>query len=68
MGEIRRIGATKVFDVEPVYAKEGSLLHKAANSLVADHLKRCSYDYSLSVFLPESATAIDKVNTGLYAG
>jgi len=62
VGEIRRIGATKVFDVEPVYAKEGSLLHKAANSLVADHLKRCSYDYSLSVFLPESATAIDKVN------
>ncbi|KAK2188106.1 hypothetical protein NP493_141g01025 [Ridgeia piscesae] len=63
VGEIRRIGATKVFDVEPVYAKEGSLLHKAANSLVADHLKRCSYDYSLSVFLPESATAIDKVFT-----
>ena len=62
MGEIRRIGANKEFDAEPKYAKEGSLLHKAANSLVADHLKRCHYDYSLSVFMPESATAIDKVS------
>ena len=39
----------------------GSLLQRAANSLVADHLKRCSYDYTLAVFLPESESAKDKV-------
>ncbi|XP_071124369.1 centriole and centriolar satellite protein OFD1-like [Mytilus edulis] len=40
---------------------EGSLLHRAANSLVADHLRSCQYDYSFSVFLPESRTAKDKI-------
>ena len=40
---------------------EGSLLHRAANSLVADHLRSCQYDYSFSVFLPESKTAKDKI-------
>uniref|UniRef100_V9GVH4 Oral-facial-digital syndrome 1 n=1 Tax=Gallus gallus TaxID=9031 RepID=V9GVH4_CHICK len=31
-----------------------SLLITASNSLVADHLQRCGYEYSLSVFFPES--------------
>ncbi|XP_035185092.1 oral-facial-digital syndrome 1 protein isoform X2 [Oxyura jamaicensis] len=31
-----------------------SLLMTASNSLVADHLQRCGYEYSLSVFFPES--------------
>ncbi|XP_073442319.1 centriole and centriolar satellite protein OFD1 [Dendrobates tinctorius] len=30
-----------------------SLLHRACNSLVADHLSRCGYEFSLSVFYPE---------------
>ncbi|XP_062593125.1 centriole and centriolar satellite protein OFD1-like isoform X2 [Saccostrea cucullata] len=44
-------------------AEEGSLLHRASNSLVAEHLRHCKYDYSLSVFLPESSTVRDKIFT-----
>ncbi|XP_065511171.1 centriole and centriolar satellite protein OFD1 isoform X1 [Caloenas nicobarica] len=33
---------------------DSSLLITASNSLVADHLQRCGYEYSLSVFFPES--------------
>lgn len=40
-----------------------NLCELAANSLVADHLKRCKYEYSLSVFLPESGLQDSKVNT-----
>lgn len=40
-----------------------SLLTGAANSLVADHLQRCGYEYSLSVFFPESGLAKEKVLT-----
>ncbi|KAF6390570.1 OFD1 centriole and centriolar satellite protein [Rhinolophus ferrumequinum] len=43
---------------------EGStLLIGASNSLVADHLQRCGYEYSLSVFFPESGLAKEKVFT-----
>ncbi|XP_008050869.1 oral-facial-digital syndrome 1 protein [Carlito syrichta] len=43
---------------------EGStLLINASNSLVADHLQRCGYEYSLSVFFPESGLAKEKVFT-----
>ncbi|XP_027045825.1 oral-facial-digital syndrome 1 protein homolog isoform X1 [Pocillopora damicornis] len=35
----------------------------AANSLVADHLKRCNYEYSLSVFMPESGLQEHKLLT-----
>ncbi|KAM4700959.1 centriole and centriolar satellite protein OFD1 isoform 2-T3 [Discoglossus pictus] len=43
------------FSGEPAQLSEDadSLLHKASNSLVADHLRRCGYEYSLSVFYPE---------------
>ncbi|KAG8519779.1 Oral-facial-digital syndrome 1 protein, partial [Galemys pyrenaicus] len=41
---------------------EGSaLLTGASNSLVADHLQRCGYEYSLSVFFPESGLAKEKI-------
>ncbi|XP_073252589.1 centriole and centriolar satellite protein OFD1-like isoform X2 [Porites lutea] len=40
-----------------------NLCELAANSLVADHLKRCKYEYSLSVFLPESGLQESKVLT-----
>lgn len=42
--------------------ESGSLLHRASNSLVADHLRSCKYDYTYSVFLPECG--IDKVKVG----
>ncbi|XP_055469325.1 centriole and centriolar satellite protein OFD1 isoform X1 [Psammomys obesus] len=43
---------------------EGSaLLIGASNSLVADHLQRCGYEYSLSVFFPESGLAKEKLFT-----
>ncbi|XP_070552716.1 centriole and centriolar satellite protein OFD1-like [Ptychodera flava] len=50
---------------EPVHAAKHkeSLMMRASNSLVADHLRRCKYDYSMSVFLPESGTAQDKLFT-----
>ncbi|KAH9513900.1 hypothetical protein Btru_031696 [Bulinus truncatus] len=38
---------------------EGSLLHRASNSLVANHLSACHYEYTLSVFLPESGLSQD---------
>uniref|UniRef100_A0A8C5S8C9 OFD1 centriole and centriolar satellite protein n=1 Tax=Laticauda laticaudata TaxID=8630 RepID=A0A8C5S8C9_LATLA len=37
-----------------------SLIIIACNSLVADHLRRCGYEYSLSVFYPESGLEKDK--------
>ncbi|XP_022103117.1 oral-facial-digital syndrome 1 protein-like isoform X2 [Acanthaster planci] len=39
------------------------LMHRAANSLVADHLRRCQYEYTLAVFLPESETGKDQIFT-----
>ncbi|XP_006892480.1 PREDICTED: oral-facial-digital syndrome 1 protein [Elephantulus edwardii] len=43
---------------------EGSaLLIGASNSLVADHLLRCGYEYSLSVFFPESGLTKEKILT-----
>uniref|UniRef100_A0A8B9TQV2 OFD1 centriole and centriolar satellite protein n=1 Tax=Anas platyrhynchos TaxID=8839 RepID=A0A8B9TQV2_ANAPL len=39
---------------QTVPSDDSSLLIMASNSLVADHLQRCGYEYSLSVFFPES--------------
>ncbi|CAK7313927.1 Centriole and centriolar satellite protein OFD1 [Vulpes lagopus] len=42
---------------------EGSaLVTSASNSLVADYLQRCGYEYSLSVFFPESGLAKEKIS------
>lgn len=50
----------------PSIAVEGStLLIGASNSLVADHLQRCGYEYSLSIFFPESGLAKEKVKSFL---
>nr|XP_008505493.1 PREDICTED: oral-facial-digital syndrome 1 protein-like [Equus przewalskii] len=44
---------------------EGStLLVGASNSLVVDHLRRCGYEYSLSVFFPESGLAKEQSSLG----
>ncbi|KAM9320039.1 centriole and centriolar satellite protein OFD1 [Gastrophryne carolinensis] len=37
-----------------------SVLHLACNSLVADHLQRCGYEYTLSVFYPECGLQKEK--------
>ncbi|XP_035757615.1 oral-facial-digital syndrome 1 protein isoform X3 [Egretta garzetta] len=42
---------------------DSSLLITASNSLVADHLQRCGYEYSLSVFFPESGLEKKKLWT-----
>ncbi|OXB80371.1 UNVERIFIED_CONTAM: hypothetical protein H355_012804 [Colinus virginianus] len=39
---------------QTVPSDDSLLLITASNSLVADHLQRCGYEYSLSVFFPES--------------
>ncbi|XP_023774162.1 oral-facial-digital syndrome 1 protein [Cyanistes caeruleus] len=46
-----------------VPSEDGSLLITASNSLVADHLERCGYEYSLSVFFPESGLEKKKLWT-----
>ncbi|CAI9180145.1 unnamed protein product [Rangifer tarandus platyrhynchus] len=46
-----------------ISVEESALLIGASNSLVADHLQRCGYEYSLSVFFPESGLAKEKVFT-----
>ncbi|KAJ7319601.1 hypothetical protein JRQ81_019112 [Phrynocephalus forsythii] len=52
-------------EVQPqaVYSECSSLVLGASNSLVADHLRRCGYEYSLSVFYPESGLEKDKALT-----
>ncbi|XP_074987442.1 centriole and centriolar satellite protein OFD1 isoform X8 [Caretta caretta] len=48
---------------QPVSSEGSSLLIGASNSLVADHLRSCGYEYSLSVFYPESGLEKEKVFT-----
>ncbi|XP_062456997.1 centriole and centriolar satellite protein OFD1 isoform X2 [Rhea pennata] len=48
---------------QTVTSDDGSLLIIASNSLVADHLQRCGYEYSLSVFFPESGLEKKKLLT-----
>ncbi|NXG58530.1 OFD1 protein, partial [Hemiprocne comata] len=48
---------------QAVPSDESSLLTTASNSLVADHLQRCGYEYSLSVFFPESGLEKKKLWT-----
>ena len=60
--ELRHVGLSQSFPrSQAKLSDEGSLVLRAANSLVADHLRRTNYDYTLSVFLPESSTAEEKV-------
>ncbi|XP_056009983.1 centriole and centriolar satellite protein OFD1-like isoform X3 [Ostrea edulis] len=61
--ELRQTTKGHLTERETEDVGEGSLLHRASNSLVADHLRHCKYDYSLSIFLPESSTGRDKIFT-----
>ncbi|XP_074515244.1 centriole and centriolar satellite protein ofd1 isoform X1 [Sebastes fasciatus] len=47
----------------PVPGKSEPLLVSACNSIVADHLRASGYEYTLSVFHPESGLCKDKVFT-----
>lgn len=42
--------------------KTDTLLASACNSIVADHLQASGYEYTLSVFCPESGLNKDKVH------
>ncbi|XP_044091207.1 oral-facial-digital syndrome 1 protein isoform X4 [Neovison vison] len=48
---------------QSISVEGSSLVVDAANCLVADHLQRCGYEYSRSVFFPESGLAKEKVFT-----
>ncbi|NXS51925.1 OFD1 protein, partial [Brachypteracias leptosomus] len=48
---------------QAVPSDDSSVLVTASNSLVADHLQRCGYKYSLSVFFPESGLEKKKLWT-----
>ncbi|NXX38297.1 OFD1 protein, partial [Tricholaema leucomelas] len=48
---------------QTVPSDDSSLLITASNTLVADHLQRCGYEYSLSVFFPESGLEKKKLWT-----
>ncbi|XP_028401807.1 oral-facial-digital syndrome 1 protein homolog [Dendronephthya gigantea] len=44
-----------------VESGEAPLFQRAANSIVAEYLKKCHFEYTLSTFLPESGTSVDKM-------
>ncbi|RXM95974.1 Oral-facial-digital syndrome 1 protein [Acipenser ruthenus] len=46
---------------QPMPVEADSVLVQASNSLVVDHLRRCGYEYSMSVFYPECGLETDKV-------
>ncbi|XP_056412230.1 centriole and centriolar satellite protein OFD1 [Hyla sarda] len=46
--------------IQPPLVSGDTLLHRACNSLVADHLRRCGYEFSLSVFYPECGLEKDQ--------
>ncbi|XP_037668644.1 oral-facial-digital syndrome 1 protein-like [Choloepus didactylus] len=48
---------------QSIPVERSGLLIGASNCLVADHLQRCGYEYSLSVFFPESGLAKEEVFT-----
>lgn len=50
-------------ELQPRSVSAGQSFIGASNCLVADHLQRCGYEYSLSVFFPESGLAKEKVFT-----
>ncbi|XP_056145829.1 centriole and centriolar satellite protein ofd1 [Lampris incognitus] len=47
----------------PVAVKPDSLVVSASNSIVADYLQSSGYEYTLSVFYPESGQSKDKIFT-----
>lgn len=47
---------------KPVPVKSEPLLVSACNSMVADHLSTSGYEYSLSVFYPESGLSKENVS------
>ena len=61
--ELEQTAKLSLSKSKKVQPQESSLLHRAVNSLVAEHLEVCNYEYTLSVFLPESGLSRDKVGT-----
>ena len=61
MSELKQSVKGKLSLADLEVPESGSLLHRASNSLVADHLRSCKYDYTYSVFLPECGVDKAKV-------
>ncbi|XP_071992155.1 centriole and centriolar satellite protein OFD1 isoform X2 [Engystomops pustulosus] len=55
--KLRAVGGESL---QPPQDSGDTLLHRACNSLVADHLRRCGYEFSLSVFYPECGLEKEK--------
>uniref|UniRef100_A0A3B3UZS7 Uncharacterized protein n=1 Tax=Poecilia latipinna TaxID=48699 RepID=A0A3B3UZS7_9TELE len=47
--------------LRPPHGTSDTLLLSACNTIVADHLRTLGYEYTLSVFCPESGVCKDKV-------
>jgi len=61
VGELKKSVHGKLTLEDLEVPESGSLVHRASNSLVAEHLRSCKYDYTYSVFLPECALDKAKV-------
>ncbi|XP_054887571.1 centriole and centriolar satellite protein ofd1 [Poeciliopsis prolifica] len=48
-------------DLSPPHGTSDTLLLSACNTIVADHLRTLGYEYTLSVFCPESGVCKDKI-------
>ena len=66
MSELKQSVKGKLSLADLEVPESGSLLHRASNSLVADHLRSCKYDYTYSVFLPECG--VDKAKVCIVCG
>ena len=66
MSELKQSVKGKLSLADLEVPESGSLLHRASNSLVADHLRSCKYDYTYSVFLPECG--VDKAKVRIMCG
>ena len=54
-------GSGSVGSSSPTNSPHKSMKTQVADSIVADYLKATGYEYSLSIFLPEASTSMDKV-------
>jgi len=65
VGELKDVGLHRNshHSVEEESDKSGGrLCQRAVDSLIADHLKRSHYNYSLSIFLPEVGVTQESVS------
>ena len=59
------VGGVDAVPGGPASSRSSSLLATASNTIVADYLQTSGYEYTLSVFYPESGLRKDKVKEPL---